>query len=91
MEQIFIIQQIVKKLSMLNTQMVYVYLKHILYGSQKIKCALHALWDGERVGLIINNEEIYITVNELRDIYIDNNEYYIKSDVMEIRIVPINI
>ena len=87
----FIIQQVMERLNMLNSQMVHVYIKHIFYGSQKIKCILHPLWDGERIGFTIHNEEKYITVDELNEIYIDNNEYYIKSNVMEIHIVPITI
>ena len=71
---------------MFNGQMVSVCIKHILYGSQKIKCALRPLWDGERIGLIINDEDIYVTTSELKDVSIGDNEFVIKSEVMELYI-----
>lgn len=62
-----------------------VHIKHILYGNQKIKrCILHPIVDGERIGFHINNEDVYIAMNELLDIMVSNNEYTIMSGVMEL-------
>ena len=73
---------------MLNNKNANVHIKHLLYGCQKIKgCVLHTLWDGERIGLIINEEEVYITMDELLSVCINNNEYVIKSEVMELQII----
>ena len=80
------IQALINRFSALNGQMVCVCIKHMLYGSQKIKCALRPLWDGVRIGLIINNEPIYITTDELTDVSINDNEYVIKSEIMELQI-----
>ena len=89
MIQIVVIQDFMRRLNIFSSKMVYVYIRHMLYGSQKIKYALRPLWDGERIGIIIDNEEKYITLDELREVYIENDEYHIKSDVMEINIIPI--
>lgn len=79
--------EFIEKFNELNTKCADVYIKHILYGSQKIKrCVLHTLWDGERIGLIINEEEKYITMDELRRFDIDNEECSVSSDVMELYI-----
>ena len=65
-----------------------VHIKHLLYGNQKIKrCILHPFMDGDSIGLSINNENIYITLDELSSVSINDNEYVIKSEVMELYII----
>ena len=81
------IQALIDRMKVLNGQMVCLYIKHILYGSQKIKCALRLLWDGERIGFKINDEDIYITMDELCEVSIDDAKCILKSDVMELRIL----
>ena len=62
-------------------------IKHALYGNQKVKrCVLHPFIDGERIGLKINDEDIYIKLEELRGIGVGNNQYIIKSELMELYI-----
>ena len=79
--------EFIEKFNGLNSKCADVYIKHILYGSQKIKqCVLHTLLDGERIGLIINDEEKYITMEELRRFDIDSKECSVSSDVMELYI-----
>ena len=64
-----------------------VHIKHILYGQQKMNgCVLHPFVDEERIGLIVDNEEIYVTMNELCNASNTENKFYIKSNVMEIHI-----
>lgn len=64
-----------------------VYIKHLLYGSQKIRrCILHPFVDGDRIGLIINDEDVYITMDELCEVYIDNNKCLLQSDVVKIEL-----
>lgn len=83
----FIIKDFIEKFDVLNNKNANVYIKHLLYGCQRIKgCVLHTLWDGERVGLIINDEDIYITMDELLSVSINENECVMKSEVMEIEI-----
>lgn len=65
-----------------------IHIKHLLYGKQKIKrCVLHPFVDGDRIGITINDEDVYITMDELLEIGIKNNEYTIKSEVMELHIL----
>ena len=60
-------------------------IKHILYGSQKIKkCVLHPFVGEDRIGLVINGEEIYVTMDELSGISLDNSRYIIASEVMKL-------
>lgn len=84
-----ITKEFIEKFNALNGQNVVVNIKHAFYGSQKIKCVLHALMDGERIGLIIGDEEKYITMDELISIGVIDQEFYLKSDVMEISIKPV--
>lgn len=86
MKQMVDIQVLADKLNLLSGKMVHVYIKHLLYGTQHVKCALRFLWDGERIGLIINQEDIYIKTCELHSINICGNRYIIKSAVMELHI-----
>jgi hypothetical protein len=76
-----------ERFSALNNLIADVHIKHLLYGNQKIKkCILHPFMDGDCIGLIINEEKVYITMNELSDISISNTECTIKSEVMELYI-----
>lgn len=76
-----------RKFNELNGKCADVKIKHALYGSQKInRCVLHPFVDGERIGLIINEEEIYITMSELQGVRAGSNEYVIESEVMQLYI-----
>ena len=77
----------VEKFNELNNMVADVYIKHLLYGNQKIqRCVLHPFLDGDRIGLNINGENIYITMSELQGVRAGNNEYTITSKVMELYI-----
>ena len=77
--------EFIENFNALNGTIANVNIKHILYGSQKIKrCVLHPFMDGDRIGFIINEEEIYITMEELLCISVNNNQYTMKSEVMEL-------
>ena len=80
-------KEFIEKFNALNNVIADVYTKHILYGSQKIKkCVLHPFMGEDRIGLIINEEEVYITMEELSTVSIDDTECVIKSEVMELYI-----
>ena len=82
----------IEKFIALRGKKANVQIKHLLYGNQKMnRCVLHPFMDGERIGLIIEGEEKYITTHELSDIYIDNASSYIKGDVMELYINHIEL
>ena len=83
-----ITKEFIEKFNALNSTIADVQIKHLLYGNQKIKkCILHPFVDGERIGINVNEEDIYITMDELLSVSINNNEYVIKSKVMELYIV----
>ena len=64
-----------------------VHIKHILYGNQKYnRCVLHPFLGEERIGFIIDDEEKYVTMDELCGVSITDTGCYIKSEVMELYI-----
>lgn len=80
--------EFITKFNALNNIVADVYIKHLLYGAQKIKrCILHPFVDGDRIGLSINDEDVYITMDELQAASITDVECIIKSEVMELYII----
>ena len=82
-------QDFIKEFKALNNKRGNVQIKHKLYGNQKLKkCVLRPFWDGERIGLIMDDgEEKYITIEELMEFHINGSEYRILSDIVEFNIV----
>lgn len=82
-----IIADFIEKFNVLDGQKANVQIKHLLYGNQKLnRCVLHPFADEERIGLIVEDEEKYITMDELCEVSIDNKGCCLKSDVMELYI-----
>ena len=80
--------EFIEKFNALNNTVADVHIKHLLYGNQKIKrCILHPFMDGGCIGLNINEESVYITMDELMSVSINDNEYVITSEVMELYII----
>ena len=83
-----ITKEFIEKFYALSNKVADVYIQHLLYGNQKIKrCILHPFMDGDRIGLNINEEYVYITMDELTGANIKDNKCAIKSEVMELHIV----
>ena len=83
-----ITKEFIEKFHALNNKVADVHIQHLLYGNQKIKrCILHPFMDGDRIGLNINEEYVYITMDELIGANIKDCECVIKSEVMELYIV----
>lgn len=83
----FIVRDFIEKFSVLDGKKVNVTIKHLLYGNQTMSgCVPRPFADEERIGFIIEDEERYINMDELNDIYIDSEKCYIKSEVMELYI-----
>lgn len=79
--------EFIEKFNGLNNMVADVHIKHLLYGSQKInRCVLHPFVDGERIGLVVNEEDIYITMGEMRNVRFVDTECVIESEVMELYI-----
>lgn len=78
-------KEFTERFNALNNIIADVYIKHILYGSQKIKkCVLHPFVGEDRIGLIINEEDVYITMKELSYADIDDTKCTLRSEVMEL-------
>lgn len=59
---------------------------HKLYGGkQKIKCKLNYIFDNNRIGFCINEQEIYIDRKRLTNFSVSDDICF-ADDVMEIRI-----
>lgn len=73
----------------LDGKSVNIKIKHMLYGNQKLnRCVLRPFMDEERIGFVMDDgEEKYITTDELREIYVYDDQCYFNSDVMEIKII----
>ena len=88
MLQTTVTKEFIEKFNGLDNRCADIYIKHALYGTQKIKkCILHPVVGGESIGLIINEEHIYIKMDELLNANIDNNECVIQSEIMELQIM----
>ena len=74
----------IEKFMALNNRNTNVKIGHRLYGNQKLnKCVLHPFVDEGRIGLIIEDEERYITMDELISVCINEQRCCINGDVME--------
>ena len=83
-----ITKEFIEKFEALNEKKADVYIEHILYGSQKMRgCLPSVLWGGGRIGLTIDGEDKYLTMDELIDAFVDENGCRLKSDVMEIKLM----
>lgn len=80
-----ITKEFIESFKALNNIIADVCIKHILYGPQKIKkCVLHPFVGEDRIGLIVNEEDIYITIKELSYVDIDSTKCILRSEVMEL-------
>ena len=76
-----------EKFMALENKNANVQIKHLLYGDQKMnRCVLHPFVDEGRIGLIVEDEKRYITIDELCETSIDEHRCCLKSDVMEVNI-----
>ena len=78
----------IEKFMALKNRNADIKIEHCLYGNQKInRCVLHPFIDEGRIGLVIEDEERYITMDELCEVGIDDRGCFLKSDVMELYII----
>jgi hypothetical protein len=74
------------ELKILSGTNVSIKIEHKLYGNQSIKCALQILNDEERLGFVINYQEIYVYKNEILHFWENDGLYYFADKVMNINI-----
>ena len=75
----------IEKFMALENKNADIYIMHLLYGNQKMnRYVLHPFVDEGHIGLIIEDEKRYITVDELCMTSINEHECRIKSDTMEV-------
>lgn len=60
-------------------------ISHKLYGTQKLKVKLDYIWDAERVGFYVNEQEIYVDKHKIVD-YGTKDGIYFADDIIEIKI-----
>ena len=80
------IKDIIEVLKKIEKKNVYINITHSLYGDQNIKCAFQLLNDGERLGFLVGEQEIYINKDAICDIGIKGNLVYFADEVMCIKI-----
>ena len=86
--QDIITKEFIERFEALNGKKSDVYIEHILYGSQKMRgCVPYTIWDGERIGFIIEDEEKYLMMDELCDAHVSSQECCLRGDVMEIKLM----
>lgn len=61
-------------------------INHEWYGDQKIKGVVHIINDGERIGVKIKDNEIFLYNSEITDIELKENSVIIKGEIMQIKI-----
>lgn len=82
-----IIGEFIEKFIVLDGRKADVIIKHLLYGNQKLnRCVLHPFADEGRIGLLIEDEGRYITMDELCEVGIDDKCCYLRSEIMELYI-----
>ena len=80
------IKEIIEELKKINGNNVWIHIQHDLYGDLNLKCAFQLLSDEERLGFSINQQEIYIEKNRIKNIGVQDNLYYFADDLMCIKI-----
>lgn len=79
-------KKIVNDLHNLNGKNGEITIHHDWYGNQKIRGIFHVINDGERIGIKVKDNEIYLYNNEITSIEINGNNALIKGKIMQIRI-----
>ena len=75
--------QILKKIDGKNVK---INIKHKLYGDQNLQVALRILDNEERLGFLVNGQEVYIQKNEISDVGAKDGLWYFADKIMCITI-----
>lgn len=74
-------------LKQFNGKDVIVYITHKIYGTHKINCIFNLLKDKDKIGIVVNNHEIYITRGELEEIKCSTSIVEIIGKLQTIKII----
>ena len=80
------IKEFIETLKRINGKNVWIHVAHDLYGNQNLKCAFQLLNDEERLGFSLEEQEIYINKNEIKNVGVQDNLFYFTDDLMCIKI-----
>ena len=82
----FGIKEIIKELKKIEGICVKINIDHKLYGSQNLQVALQLINDEERLGFLVNEQEIYIEKNKISNVGAKEELWYFADEVMCIKI-----
>lgn len=80
------IKELIETLRKINGENVWIYISHAFYGNQNLKCAFQLLSDEERLGFLLDKQEIYIEKNRIENYGVQDNLFYFADDLMCIKI-----
>ena len=80
------IKDLIEALKKIEGINVLINIGHKLYGDQNIKCAFHIINDEKRLGFLVNDQEIYIEKEKIKNIGIKGDLYYFADEIMCIKI-----
>ena len=65
-----------------------VMLKHALFGETVYECdALQVINDGERLGVVVKGKELFVYIDKLRGMSIDEDVYFAEDDMLKIMVI----
>lgn len=65
-----------------------VMLKHTLFGESVYECdALQVINDGERLGVVVKGRELFVYIDRLRELSIDEDTYFVEDDMLKIMVI----
>lgn len=80
---------ITKGMLHLNGQDGVVEVSHTVYGNQKIYTTINFIDKADRVGICVGRQEIYLTMDEIKNVRILEDSAFIGGDLMQISIIRV--
>jgi hypothetical protein len=84
------IKKLVEELKNIEGSNVKINIGHKLYGDQNLQVALQIIDDEERLGFLLNEQEIYIDKNSICNVGAKDGLWYFADKVMCIKIRKCN-
>lgn len=85
-------QQFIKSFIAANDKPGIAYTDHKFFGRAKFECEkLHIICDDSRMGISIKDRDLYIPTVDIREFVHKENEFVIKSDGQQIKIIVNNL